>query len=56
VLNVLIETPKGGRNKFDWDEKLELFSVTGVLMTGFGVATPEKVSPARTEKNDSNVS
>ena len=34
ALNVVIDTPKGSRNKFSWDEKLELFSLTGVLPAG----------------------
>lgn len=33
-LNVVIDTPKGSRNKFAWDEKLELFALTGVLPAG----------------------
>jgi inorganic pyrophosphatase len=33
-LNVVIDTPKGSRNKFAWDEKRELFSLTGVLPAG----------------------
>jgi inorganic pyrophosphatase len=34
ALNVVIDTPKGSRNKYSWDEKLELFSLTGVLPAG----------------------
>ena len=34
ALNVVIDTPKGSRNKFAWAEKLELFSLTGVLPAG----------------------
>jgi inorganic pyrophosphatase len=34
TINVIIDTPKGSRNKFGWDEKLELFSLTGVLPAG----------------------
>ena len=30
-LNVIIETPKGSRNKYTWQEKLGLFELTGVL-------------------------
>jgi inorganic pyrophosphatase len=33
-LNVVIDTPKGSRNKFSWDEKLELFLLSGVLPAG----------------------
>ena len=33
-LNVIIDTPKGSRNKYSWDEKLELFSLSGVLPAG----------------------
>lgn len=33
-LNLIIDTPKGSRNKFAWDEKRELFELTGVLPTG----------------------
>ncbi len=33
-LNVVIDTPKGSRNKFSWDEKRQLFSHTGVLPIG----------------------
>ena len=34
ALHVVIDTPKGSRNKFAWDEELELFSLTGVLPAG----------------------
>jgi inorganic pyrophosphatase len=34
ALNVVIDTPKGSRNKYSWDEKRELFSLTGVLPAG----------------------
>jgi inorganic pyrophosphatase len=34
ALNVIIDTPKGSRNKFAWDEELELFSLTGILPAG----------------------
>jgi inorganic pyrophosphatase len=33
-LNVVIETPKGSRNKYDYDEKLGLFKLGGVLTSG----------------------
>lgn len=33
-LNVVIETPKGSRNKYDYDEKLGLFKLGGVLPSG----------------------
>jgi inorganic pyrophosphatase len=33
-LNVIIDTPKGSRNKFSWDEKRQLFALTGMLPTG----------------------
>jgi inorganic pyrophosphatase len=33
-LNVIIETPKGSRNKFNYDEKLGLFKLGGVLPAG----------------------
>jgi inorganic pyrophosphatase len=33
-LNVIIETPKGSRNKFNWDEGRELFKLGGVLPAG----------------------
>jgi inorganic pyrophosphatase len=33
-LNVVIDTPKGSRNKFSWDEKLKLFELSGVLPAG----------------------
>jgi inorganic pyrophosphatase len=33
-LNVIIETPKGSRNKFRFDEKLGLFRLGGVLPVG----------------------
>lgn len=33
-LNVIIETPKGSRNKFNYDEKHKLFKLAGVLPTG----------------------
>ncbi len=34
LVNVVIDTPQGSRNKFGWDEELELFSLTGVLPAG----------------------
>jgi inorganic pyrophosphatase len=33
-LNVIIETPKGSRNKFDFDEETGLFKLGGVLPSG----------------------
>ncbi len=33
-LNVIIDTPKGSRNKFSWHEKRGLFELTGMLPTG----------------------
>ncbi|HXG85732.1 MAG TPA: inorganic diphosphatase [Pyrinomonadaceae bacterium] len=33
-LNVIIETPKGSRNKYGFDEKLKLFKLKGVLPAG----------------------
>lgn len=33
-INVIIETPKGSRNKFDYDEGLGLFKLGGVLPAG----------------------
>jgi inorganic pyrophosphatase len=33
-LNVIIETPKGSRNKYTYDEKHELFKLGGVLPAG----------------------
>jgi inorganic pyrophosphatase len=34
VLRVIIETPQGSRNKFDYDEELGLFKLGGVLPAG----------------------
>jgi inorganic pyrophosphatase len=34
VLNAIIETPKGSRNKYDYDEKHGVFKLGGVLPTG----------------------
>jgi len=34
ILNVVIETPRGNRNKFDYDEELGLFKLGGVLPAG----------------------
>jgi inorganic pyrophosphatase len=34
ALNVVVETPKGHRNKFKFDERLELFTLTKVLPSG----------------------
>jgi inorganic pyrophosphatase len=34
ALNVIIETPKGSRNKFKYDEKRGLFKLSGVLPAG----------------------
>jgi inorganic pyrophosphatase len=33
-LHVVIDTPKGSRNKFAWDEELALFELAGVLPAG----------------------
>ena len=33
-LNVVIETPKGSRNKYNYDEELRLFKLGGVLPSG----------------------
>lgn len=33
-LNVIIDTPKGSRNKFSFDEKVGLFKLSGVLPAG----------------------
>ena len=33
-LNVVIETPKGSRNKFKFDERLRMFRLSGVLPMG----------------------
>lgn len=33
-LHVVIDTPKGSRNKFAWEENLELFELRGVLPAG----------------------
>ena len=33
-LHVVIETPKGSRNKFAWDDDLGLFRLKGVLKEG----------------------
>ncbi len=33
-INVIIETPKGSRNKFDFDETRNLFKLVGVLPAG----------------------
>ncbi|MDT7688620.1 MAG: inorganic pyrophosphatase [Acidobacteriota bacterium] len=33
-LNVVIETPKGSRNKYEYDERLRLFKLSGVLPSG----------------------
>ena len=34
LLNVIVETPKGSRNKFDYDEEYRLFKLGGVLPAG----------------------
>ena len=36
-LLVVIDTPKGSRNKYKWDEKLGLFRLTKVLPPGFAM-------------------
>ncbi len=33
-LNVIIDTPKGSRNKYSFDEELNLFKLSGVLPVG----------------------
>jgi inorganic pyrophosphatase len=34
LLNVVVETPKGSRNKLAWDEKYEMYKMKGVLPAG----------------------
>lgn len=34
AVHVIIDTPKGSRNKFSWSEKWQLFEMTGVLPAG----------------------
>src|SRR5436190_23463747 len=34
LLHAIVDTPKGSRNKFKWDEKLELYKLAGVLPSG----------------------
>jgi inorganic pyrophosphatase len=34
TLHVVIDTPKGSRNKFKWDEKHGLYKLSGVLVAG----------------------
>jgi len=34
ILRVIIETPQGSRNKYDYDEELDLFKLGGVLPAG----------------------
>ena len=34
ILNAVIETPSGSRNKFKFDEKLGFFTLSGVLREG----------------------
>ena len=33
-VNVIIETPRGSRNKYNYDEELQLFRLGGVLPLG----------------------
>jgi len=35
-LNVVVETPRGSRNKFKFDEELELYTLAGILPAGMG--------------------
>lgn len=37
ALRVVIDTPKGNRNKYKWDEELGLFRLTKVLPPGFAM-------------------
>ena len=34
TLNAIIDTPRGSRNKFKYDEKKHVFKLTGVLPAG----------------------
>ena len=34
LLNVVVETPKGSRNKLSWNEDHELYQLKGVLPAG----------------------
>src|ERR1041384_3924862 len=36
IVHVIIDTPKGSRNKFKYDEELGLFKLSGVLPAGAG--------------------
>lgn len=35
LLRIVIDTPKGNRNKYKWDEELRLFRLTKILPPGF---------------------
>jgi len=35
ILRVVVDTPKGNRNKYKWDEELALFRLTKILPPGF---------------------
>ena len=37
VLRIVIDTPKGSRNKYKWDEALGLFRLTKVMPPGFAM-------------------
>jgi inorganic pyrophosphatase len=44
LVNVLIDTPKGSRNKFKYDEKLGLFRLTKVLPLGISSVGRRKLA------------
>ncbi len=46
-LNVVVDTPKGSRNKFVFDEELGLFRLGGVLPAGPPSRTTPRMIPPR---------
>ena len=51
ALNVIIETPKGSRNKFKYDEKLGVFRLSGVLPAGAGLPLRLRLYPVHARRD-----
>jgi len=56
-LNAIIDTPKGSRNKFKYDEQLGLFKLSGMLPVGnvfpfdFGYGPEQDETPEGSSSN-----
>jgi len=51
IVNAVIETPSGSRNKFKFDEKLGFYSLSGVLPEGMVFPHAFGFVPRRSKRN-----